>query len=108
MYCLLRLPSSFVRPRQDPASRGTGVQCSPWPACSVHKGSGSSLPCPQPWSLSKGKSYRGECTGTERWPREGCLWEIKKDKRTIRRANNRKRGQHRLAVQGISLCVLSG
>lgn len=44
---------------------------------------------------------RGMCRA-ERWPREGCLWEIKKDKRTIRRANNRKRGQQRLAGQGLA------
>lgn len=37
MYCLLRLPSSFVRPCQDPASRGTGVQCGAQ-VCNAHHG----------------------------------------------------------------------
>lgn len=35
---------------------------------------------PQPWSLSKGKSYRGECTGTARWPREGPCGRLRRIK----------------------------
>lgn len=41
---------------------------------------------------------------TERWPGEGCTWEIKKDKGSITRANNRKRTALP-GGPGISLCV---